>query len=183
VTYPSTHGVFEEAITEICQVVHQHQGQVYLDGQHERDGRPVPAGRHRGRRLPPEPAQTFCIPHGGGGPAWPDRRGEAPRSLPPGHVAVTTGGAQAIGAVASAPWGSASILPISMMYIMLLGGEGLTLSTKIAILNANYVARRLDADYPVLYKGSTGRLPTSASSIRAGFKLSSGVGPRTSASA
>jgi glycine dehydrogenase len=94
----------------------------------------------------------------------------------PGSVAVKTGGEQAIGAVASAPWGSASILPISMMYIMLLGSEGLTLSTKIAILSANYVAKRLDAEYPVLYKGKHGTIAHECIVDPRRFKLSAGIG-------
>ncbi len=160
VTYPSTHGVFEEAITEITKVVHQHGGQVYLDGANMN----AMVGLCRPGDIGADVChlnlhKTFAIPHGGGGPGV-GPIGVAKHLAPflPGHVAVKTGGAQAIGAVASAPWGSASVVPISMMYIMLLGGEGLTMSTKIAILNANYVAKRLDAEYPVLYKGKNGTI-------------------------
>lgn len=178
VTYPSTHGVFEEAITEICQVVHEHHGQVYLDGANMNAMvglcRPGDIG---GDVCHLNLHKTFCIPHGGGGPGV-GPIGVAAHLAPflPGHVAVKTGGEQAIGAVASAPWGSASILPISMMYIMLLGSEGLTLSTKIAILNANYVARRLDAEYPVLYKGKHGTIAHECIVDPRRFKESAGIG-------
>ncbi|MEK7239606.1 MAG: aminomethyl-transferring glycine dehydrogenase [Gemmatimonadota bacterium] len=178
VTYPSTHGVFEEAITEICQEVHEHHGQVYLDGANMNAMvglcRPGDIG---GDVCHLNLHKTFCIPHGGGGPGV-GPIGVARHLAPflPGHVAVKTGGEQAIGAVASAPWGSASILPISMMYIMLLGSEGLTLSTKLAILNANYVARRLDAEYPVLYKGKHGTIAHECIVDPRRFKQSAGVG-------
>jgi glycine dehydrogenase len=160
VTYPSTHGVFEEAITEITKIMHQHGGQVYLDGANMN----AMVGLCRPGDIGADVChlnlhKTFAIPHGGGGPGvGPIGVAEHLAPFLPGHVAVKTGGAQAIGAVASAPWGSASVVPISMMYIMLLGGEGLTMSTKIAILNANYVAKRLDAEYPVLYKGKNGTI-------------------------
>ncbi|MHB1311589.1 MAG: aminomethyl-transferring glycine dehydrogenase [Gemmatimonadaceae bacterium] len=177
VTYPSTHGVFEEAITEICQVVHQHGGQVYLDGANMNAMvglcRPGDIG---GDVCHLNLHKTFCIPHGGGGPGV-GPIGVAKHLAPflPGHVSVATGGEQAIGAVAAAPWGSASILPISMMYIMLLGGDGLTLATKYAILNANYVARRLDAEYPVLYKGKNGTIAHECIVDPRPFKQSAGV--------
>jgi glycine dehydrogenase len=160
VTYPSTHGVFEEAITEICQIVHANGGQVYLDGANMNAMvglcRPGDIG---GDVCHLNLHKTFCIPHGGGGPGV-GPIGVAKHLAPflPGHVEVATGGAQAIGAVSSAPWGSASILPISLMYIMMMGGEGLTLATKYAILNANYIAKRLEASYPVLYKGKNGMI-------------------------
>ncbi len=160
VTYPSTHGVFEEAITQICQVMHQHGGQVYLDGANMN----AMVGLCRPGDIGADVChlnlhKTFAIPHGGGGPGV-GPIGVAKHLAPflPGHVAVKTGGAKAIGAVAAAPWGSASVLPISMMYILLLGGEGLTYATKIAILNANYVAKRLEATFPVLYKGTNGTI-------------------------
>ena len=177
VTYPSTHGVFEEAITEICQVVHQHGGQVYLDGANMNAMvglcRPGDIG---GDVCHLNLHKTFCIPHGGGGPGV-GPIGVARHLAPflPGHVAVKTGGAQAIGAVASAPWGSASILPISMMYIMLLGGDGLTMATKYAILNANYVAKRLDAEYPVLYRGKHGTIAHECIVDPRAFKATAGV--------
>jgi len=120
--------------------------------------------------------KTFAIPHGGGGPGV-GPIGVAKHLAPflPGHVSVRTGGAQAIGAVASAPWGSASVVLISMMYIMLLGSEGLTMSTKIAILNANYVAKRLDAEYPVLYKGKNGTIAHECIVDPRALKATSGV--------
>ena len=158
VTYPSTHGVFEEAITEICDVVHRHGGQVYLDGANMN----AMVGLCRPGDIGADVChlnlhKTFCIPHGGGGPGV-GPIGVAMHLAPflPGHVVIATGGEKAIGAVAAAPWGSASILPISTMYVMMMGGEGLTHATKIAILNANYVAKRLEKHYPVLYKGKNG---------------------------
>jgi len=177
VTYPSTHGVFEEAITEVCEVVHQHGGQVYVDGANMNAMvglcRPGDIG---GDVCHLNLHKTFAIPHGGGGPGV-GPIGVAKHLAPflPGHVTVKTGGAQAIGAVSSAPWGSASVLPISMLYIMLLGSEGLTLSTKIAILNANYVAKRLDAAYPVLYKGKHGTIAHECIVDPRALKQSAGV--------
>ena len=160
VTYPSTHGVFEEAITEITQVIHQHGGQVYLDGANMN----AMVGLCRPGDIGADVChlnlhKTFAIPHGGGGPGV-GPIGAAKHIAPflPGHIAVKTGGSQAIGAVAAAPWGSASVVPISMMYIMLLGGDGLTKATKLAILNANYVAKRLEDTFPVLYKGANGTI-------------------------
>lgn len=155
VTYPSTHGVFEEAIQEICAVVHGHGGQVYMDGANMNAQvgicRPGDFGAdvcHLNLH------KTFCIPHGGGGPGM-GPIGVAAHLVPflPGHSAVPRTGEDQIGAVSAAPWGSASILVISWMYIAMMGAEGLTLATQIAILNANYMAHRLAGYYPVLYKG------------------------------
>ncbi|HEX8988498.1 MAG TPA: aminomethyl-transferring glycine dehydrogenase [Rhodocyclaceae bacterium] len=161
VTYPSTHGVFEEAIKDICAAVHEAGGQVYMDGANlnAQVGLTSPATigadvSHMNLH------KTFAIPHGGGGP------GMGPIGLKahlapyaPNHaVQQVPGPNEGQGAVSAAPWGSAAILPISWMYIAMLGGEGLTLSTKTAILNANYVAARLNAHYPVLYTGSRGRV-------------------------
>jgi glycine dehydrogenase len=177
VTYPSTHGVFEEAITEICQVVHQHGGQVYLDGANMNAMvglcRPGDIG---GDVCHLNLHKTFCIPHGGGGPGV-GPIGVAKHLAPflPGHAVVPTGGSHAIGAVSAAPWGSASILPISLMYILMMGSEGLTLATKIAILNANYVARKLEPHYPVLYKGKNGTIAHECIVDPRGLKASSGV--------
>ena len=160
VTYPSTHGVFEEAITEITKTIHEHGGQVYLDGANMN----AMVGLCRPGDIGADVChlnlhKTFCIPHGGGGPGvGPIGVAKHPAPFLPGHAVVPTGGATAIGAVAAAPWGSASILPISTMYVMMMGGEGLTLATKIAILNANYVAKRLEKHYPVLYKGKNGTI-------------------------
>ena len=160
VTYPSTHGVFEESIRELCDIVHEHGGLVYMDGANMNAMvglcRPADVGAdvcHLNLH------KTFCIPHGGGGPGM-GPIGVVERLAPflPNNPIVKTGGAQSEGAVSAAPWGSASILPISMMYIDMMGGEGLTYATKIAILNANYVAARLAEHYPVLYKGANGRV-------------------------
>ena len=160
VTYPSTHGVFEAAIKRITAVVHENGGQVYMDGANLNAQvglcRPADVGAdvcHINLH------KTFCIPHGGGGPGM-GPICVAPHLAPflPGHPVVATGGEQAIGPVSAAPWGSASILLISWAYIRLMGAEGLTQATKVAILNANYVAKRLEAYYPVVYKGARGRV-------------------------
>jgi len=160
VTYPSTHGVFEESITEICEIIHQNGGQVYMDGANMN----AMVGLCRPGDIGADVChlnlhKTFCIPHGGGGPGM-GPIGVAKQLAPflPGNPVVNPGGPQAVGAVSAAPWGSASILPISMMYIDMMGGEGLTYATKVAILNANYIAARLEPHYPVLYKGANGRV-------------------------
>ena len=177
VTYPSTHGVFEEAITDITAEVHKHGGQVYLDGANMNAMvglcRPGDIG---GDVCHLNLHKTFCIPHGGGGPGV-GPIGVAKHLAPflPGHAVIATGGDHAIGAVSAAPWGSASILPISMMYIMMMGGDGLTLATKYAILNANYIARRLEPHYPVLYKGTNGTIAHECIVDPRGLKQSSGV--------
>lgn len=159
VTYPSTHGVFEESIKEICEVIHSHGGQVYMDGanMNAQVGLTSPASIgadvcHLNLH------KTFCIPHGGGGPGM-GPIGVAAHLIPflPGHAVVKTGGEQAISAVSAAPFGSASILTISYAYIAMMGGEGLTNATKMAILNANYIKERLRDHYQVLYTGSQGR--------------------------
>src|SRR5688572_10586012 len=160
VTYPSTHGVFEEGITEICRIVHQHGGQVYMDGANMNAmvglARPGDIGAdvcHLNLH------KTFCIPHGGGGPGM-GPIGVASHLAPflPGHPVVPQDGRSSLGAVAAAPWGSASILPISWVYIHMMGGSGLTEATKVAILNANYMAHRLEDHFPVLYRGRHGRV-------------------------
>jgi len=158
ITYPSTHGVFEESIREVCTTIHEHGGQVYMDGAN--------MNAQVGLTSPGEIGadvchlnlhKTFCIPHGGGGPGvGPIGVAEHLAPFLPGHSVIETGGALGIGAVAAAPYGSSSILPISWVYIFLLGGEGLTEATRIAILNANYMANRLEGHYPVLYKGKNG---------------------------
>jgi glycine dehydrogenase len=161
VTYPSTHGVFEAAIQEICQIVHEHGGQVYLDGANMN----AMVGLCRLSDIGADVChlnlhKTFCIPHGGGGPGM-GPIGVASHLAPflPGHAIVPgVGGEQAIGAVSSAPWGSPSILPISYAYIAMMGPKGLTQASKVAILNANYIAERLQPHYPVLYKGPNGRV-------------------------
>ncbi|MCP3956733.1 MAG: aminomethyl-transferring glycine dehydrogenase [bacterium] len=160
VTYPSTHGVFEEAIREICDVVHQHGGQVYLDGANLNAQvglcRPADFGAdvcHLNLH------KTFCIPHGGGGPGV-GPCGVVEHLVPflPDHPVITIGGEQSMGAVSAAPWGSASILPISWVYIALMGPLGLKKASQVAILSANYMARRLEDHYPVLYRGARGRV-------------------------
>ncbi|PWB40112.1 MAG: glycine dehydrogenase (aminomethyl-transferring) [Rhodocyclales bacterium] len=159
ITYPSTHGVFEEAAKEICAIVHQHGGQVYMDGANlnAQVGLTSPASigadvSHMNLH------KTFAIPHGGGGPGMgPIGLKAHLASHAPGHLlAADRVGAQ--GAVSAAPFGSASILPISWMYIAMLGGTGLKRATEVAILNANYVAARLKDHYPVLYAGKNGRV-------------------------
>ncbi len=160
VTYPSTHGVFEESIKEICSIVHENGGQIYMDGanMNAQVGLTSPAvigadvchiNLHK----------TFSIPHGGGGPgAGPICA--APHLAPylPGHSIVEIGGEKSISAVSSAPWGSAAILLVSYAYIKMLGGEGVTDATKYAILNANYVKSKLEKHYEVLYTGPGGRV-------------------------
>ena len=155
VTYPSTHGVFESSITEICDVIHDNGGQVYMDGANMN----AQIGLCKPGEFGPDVChlnlhKTFCIPHGGGGPGM-GPIGVQKHLAPflPGHPLVATGGTEGIGPISAAPWGSASILPISLMYIYMMGHEGLTNATKVAILNANYIAKKLDSHYPVLYKG------------------------------
>jgi glycine dehydrogenase len=161
VTYPSTHGVFEEAIGEICARVHAAGGQVYMDGanMNAQVGLTSP-GRIGADVCHLNLHKTFCIPHGGGGPGMGPIcvASHLAPFLPGSDVVGGVGGAESVGSVSAAPWGSASILPISYAYIAMMGGEGLTLATKTAILNANYVAKRLEPYYPVLYKGSHGHV-------------------------
>jgi glycine dehydrogenase len=160
ITYPSTHGVFEDEVQEICSVVHEHGGQVYMDGanMNAQSGLTSPAligadvchlNLHK----------TFSIPHGGGGPGM-GPIGVAKHLAPylPGHPLAKVGGNRAIHAISAAPWGSASILLISYAYIRLLGGQGVTDATRYAILNANYIKARLEKHYPVLYARANGRV-------------------------
>ncbi|XDD50499.1 aminomethyl-transferring glycine dehydrogenase [Leptospira sp. WS92.C1] len=158
ITYPSTHGVFEESIKEICSIIHAHGGQVYMDGAN--------MNAQVGLTSPGEIGadvchlnlhKTFCIPHGGGGPGV-GPIGVAKHLVPflPGHVLVDNTTGNEHGAVSAAPWGSASIVLISWTYIALMGTTGLTDATKNSILNANYIAKRLEKVYPVLYKGKNG---------------------------
>lgn len=159
VTYPSTHGVFEEAITEICEIIHQRGGLVYMDGanMNAQVGLTSPASIgadvcHLNLH------KTFCIPHGGGGPGMgPICVNDKLKPFLPGHPLVKTGGEKAIHAVSAAPWGSASILTISYAYIAMMGSDGLTQATRIAILNANYIKARLEGHYKILYAGANGR--------------------------
>ena len=160
VTYPSTHGVFEESIQDICAIVHEHGGQVYMDGanMNAQVGLTSPAAIgadvcHLNLH------KTFAIPHGGGGPGM-GPIAVAAHLAPylPGHSVVRTGGAKPIHAVAAAPWSSASILLISYAYIRMLGADGMTDATRYAILNANYIKSRLEPYYPVLYTRENGRV-------------------------
>ena len=161
ITYPSTHGVFEEAIKDICAMIHAHGGQVYMDGANLNAQVGLTSPGHIGADVSHMNLhKTFAIPHGGGGP------GMGPIGLKAhlapfmaNHVVQPINGPHAgQSAVSAAPWGSASILPISWMYIAMLGGKGLKRATEVAILNANYVASQLNADYPVLYTGKNGRV-------------------------
>jgi glycine dehydrogenase len=160
VTYPSTHGVFEETIASICDIVHANGGQVYMDGANMNAMvglcRPGDVGAdvcHLNLH------KTFCIPHGGGGPGM-GPIGVAPHlaAFLPGHAVIEQPGRDTVGAVSEAPWGSASILPISYAYIRMMGPDGLVQATRVAILNANYIASRLDPYYPVLYRGHNGTI-------------------------
>ncbi|MGP1373616.1 MAG: aminomethyl-transferring glycine dehydrogenase [Almyronema sp.] len=159
VTYPSTHGVFETAIQQICEIVHAQGGQVYMDGANMN----AQVGLCRPAEFGADVChlnlhKTFCIPHGGGGPGV-GPIGVKAHLVPflPGHsLAQPLTGDRRIGAIAAAPWGSASILPISWMYIAMMGSSGLKRATEVAILNANYIAKRLDSHYDILYKGKQG---------------------------
>jgi len=155
VTYPSTHGVFEEHIKEICNVIHKRGGQVYMDGANlnalvgvAKPGKFGPDVCHMNLH------KTFCIPHGGGGPGMgPIGVGKHLEPFLPNHVLINSGPTTGMGSVSAAPWGSASILPISWMYIKMMGAEGLRLATEVAILNANYISKKLEGSYKTLYKG------------------------------
>ena len=177
VTYPSTHGVFEARIRDICAIVHRHGAQVYVDGANMNAmvGLSAP-GEFGGDVSHLNLHKTFCIPHGGGGP------GVGPLAVAPhlakflpGHRALGTE-ADASGAVSAAPFGSASILPISWMYIEMMGSAGLTAASEVAILNANYVARRLAPHFPVLYSGAGGLVAHECIVDLRAHKDSSGIG-------
>lgn len=161
ITYPSTHGVFEEGIVEICKTIHSHGGQVYMDGANMNAlvglSRPAELGADV---LHINLHKTFCIPHGGGGPGMgPICCTKQLSEFLPGHSVVTKiNQPKSIGAISAAPWGSAGILPISWTYIQMMGDEGLKLATQVAILNANYIAKKLEPYFPVLYKGANGRV-------------------------
>ena len=159
VTYPSTHGVFEAAITDICDLVHAHGGQVYLDGANFNALVGVAKPGQFGADVSHlNLHKTFCIPHGGGGPGVGPVavRSHLAPFLPNHPLVDGAGPSTGTGAIASAPWGSAGILPISWAYITMMGRDGLLAATQVAILNANYIARRLSDHYPVLYTGQNG---------------------------
>jgi len=176
ITYPSTHGVFEEHIREICDIVHGHGGQVYLDGANMN----AQVGLSRPGDYGADVShlnlhKTFCIPHGGGGPGM-GPIGVRAHLAPflPAHPA-TDGAKGAVGPVSAAPFGSASILTISYIYILMMGGEGLTRATEVAILNANYIANRLQPHFPVLYRNAKGRVAHECIVDPRPLKTSSGV--------
>ncbi len=181
ITYPSTHGVFEEAIRDICAIVHAHGAQVYMDGAYMNAQVGLTSPAFIGADVAHlNLHKTFCIPHGGGGP------GRGPFGVKahlapylPDHVCQPTGGAARAhagqGAVAAAPFGSASILPIAWMYIAMMGGAGLRRATEVAILNANYIAARLAPHYPVLYTGTHGRVAHECILDLRPLKASSGI--------
>ncbi|WP_026757904.1 aminomethyl-transferring glycine dehydrogenase [Sediminimonas qiaohouensis] len=173
ITYPSTHGVFEETVREVCEITHAHGGQVYIDGANLN----AMVGLSRPGDLGGDVShlnlhKTFCIPHGGGGPGM-GPIGVKEHLVPhlPGHPA--TGGEQ--GPVSAAPYGSPSLLPISWAYCMMMGGEGLTQATRVAILNANYIAKRLEGAYDVLFKGKAGRVAHECILDTRPFAASAGV--------
>jgi len=158
VTYPSTAGTFEPKVTEVCRIVHEHGGQVYLDGANlnAQCGLARP-GDYGADVCHINLHKTFCIPHGGGGPGMgPIAVAEHLAPFLPSHPLVRTGGETSISAVSAAPWGSPSILAISWVYISLVGAEGLVKASQVAVLNANYMAKRLEEHYPVVYRGPNG---------------------------
>jgi glycine dehydrogenase len=176
VTYPSTHGVFESAIRDICGIVHQHGGQVYLDGANlnAQVGLAQP-GKFGADVSHINLHKTFCIPHGGGGPGMgPIGVKKHLEEFLPGHPMMPGKSAQ-VGAVSAAPFGSAAILPISWTYIMMMGGPGMLAATQAAILNANYIAKRLEGHYALLYKGEHGRIAHECILDTRPFKETAGI--------
>ena len=177
ITYPSTHGVFEEKIREICEIVHQSGGQVYMDGANLNAlvgiAQPADIGAdvcHLNLH------KTFCIPHGGGGPGMGPIGVKAHLTdFLPTHPIVTVGGSTGISAVSAAPWGSPGILPISWAYIAMMGADGLTAATEVAILNANYIAKKLAPHYPVLYTGKNGLVAHECIIDLRGFKKTADI--------
>jgi glycine dehydrogenase len=177
ITYPSTHGVFEENVWRVCEIVHAHGGQVYMDGANMN----AQVGLTRPGDIGTDVChlnlhKTFCIPHGGGGPGM-GPICVAPHLAPflPGHPMTKMGGEQAIGPVSEAPYGSPSILPISWAYIALMGAKGLAEATQVAILNANYMAKRLEGHYRILYTGKNGRVAHEFILDGRPFKASAGI--------
>jgi glycine dehydrogenase len=178
VTYPSTHGVYEEAIKDITSIIHENGGQVYMDGanMNAQVGLTSP-GMIGADVCHLNLHKTFAIPHGGGGPGMgPIGVGKHLAPFLPGHPVIKTGGGDKNAtAVSAAPWGSASILLISYGYIRMMGREGVTNATRIAILNANYIKARLEAHYPVLYKGTSGTVAHEMILDCRAFKTSAGI--------
>ncbi|HEX7841102.1 MAG TPA: aminomethyl-transferring glycine dehydrogenase [Kofleriaceae bacterium] len=176
VTYPSTHGVFEATIREVCEIVHRHGGQVYMDGANMN----AQVGLTRPADIGADVChlnlhKTFCIPHGGGGPGMgPIAVAKHLAAYLPGHP-LAPPGSQPAGPVSAAPWGSASILPISFAYIAMMGEVGLRRATEAAILGANYIAHRLNPHYPVLYTGQNGRVAHELILDCRGFKKTAGI--------
>ncbi len=177
ITYPSTHGVFEESIKDICRIIHDNGGQVYMDGANlnAQVGLTSP-GSIGADVCHINLHKTFCIPHGGGGPGMgPIAVAKHLAPFLPGNPVIKTGGEKAIHAISAAPWGSSSILLISYAYILMMGGEGLTEATRIAILNANYLKARLEKFYPVLYSGTKNRVAHELIFDPREFKRTTGV--------
>ncbi|KAL0330434.1 UNVERIFIED_CONTAM: Glycine dehydrogenase (decarboxylating), mitochondrial [Sesamum radiatum] len=185
VTYPSTHGVYEEGIDEICKIIHDNGGQVYMDGANMNAQVGLTSPGFIGADVCHlNLHKTFCIPHGGGGPGM-GPIGVKKHLAPflPSHPVVPTGGipapdqSQPLGTISAAPWGSALILPISYTYIAMMGSKGLTDASKIAILNANYMAKRLEKHYPVLFRGVNGTVAHEFIIDLRGFKNTAGIEP------
>jgi len=177
VTYPSTHGVFEETIVEVCEIIHAHGGEVYMDGANMNAQCGLTSPKNIGADVCHlNLHKTFCIPHGGGGPGMgPIGVAQHLAHFLPGHAVVPIGGKQSTHAVSAAPWGSASILLISWAYISMMGSDGLTDATKIAILNANYIKSRLEKHFPILYEGKYGRVAHEMIVDMRHFKHSAGI--------
>ncbi|MBI1938814.1 MAG: aminomethyl-transferring glycine dehydrogenase [Ignavibacteriales bacterium] len=177
VTYPSTHGVFEESIIEVCEIIHKYGGQVYMDGANLNAQLGLTSPGIIGADVCHlNLHKTFAIPHGGGGPGMgPIAVAKHLSPFLPGHPVIGTGGENAIHAVSAAPWGSASILLISYAYIKMLGAEGLTNATKAAILNANYLKAKLEKEFPVLYAGKNGFVAHELIFDTRGFKTSANI--------
>lgn len=178
ITYPSTHGVFEEGLSDICEVIHSFGGQVYMDGANmnalvgiTKPGQSGPDVCHLNLH------KTFCIPHGGGGPGiGPIGVGSHLKGFLPTHSLVPEAGPKTgVSAISAAPWGSASILPISWAYIAMMGKEGLKQATEVAILNANYIAEKLKGHYEVLYSGPKGRVAHECILDTRSFKDEAGI--------
>ncbi|MBI3189473.1 MAG: aminomethyl-transferring glycine dehydrogenase [Ignavibacteriales bacterium] len=160
ITYPSTHGVFEEGIKEMCEIIHRNGGEVYMDGANLN----AQVGFCKPQELGADVChinlhKTFSIPHGGGGPGMgPIAVAKHLAEFLPAHPVITCGGSKTLGSVSAAPWGSPSILPISWAYIRMMGAEGLKKATQVAMLNANYMAKRLERSFPILYTGMNERV-------------------------